>query len=170
MNPWVSSVLFSPVVALVLLGVVVLFSIGLKAVGNVAFRRAGGHSFVVGYLLVAIVVLPFALFLGDFSWEGVLEAWVGLVFVAWLTLAVVLIPLMFVLVLLDHVSIFFMSIVGVVGAIAVQTVLYLMSGSVAREAFTGLRLIDDFVRLAVFFSVIVVAFSVGSRLLRKKSG
>jgi hypothetical protein len=164
MAPWLSAALVSPVVLIALLVVVGTSMVVLRAASARTFRGIGFVRIVGGYFGAVVALVPFGLVMGGFSLGRSFEAWFGLSYLAWLTLAVLIVPAAFILFAHNRCSAVAVIVIGFLSSLPIQGVLYSLSGPMGRETLSGTRLAGDLAWFAVFFAVVGFGFAMGARL------
>lgn len=164
MAPWVSAALVSPSILAALLFAVVGSMLVLRIVSASTFRAIGFMRITAGYLGAIAALIPLALVMGGFSLERSIEAWLGLSYVAWLALALLIVPASFALFARNHCSVFTVIAAGALSALPIQGVLFWLSGPMGRDPLSGARLAEDLVRLVFFLALVGLGFALGARL------
>lgn len=168
MAPWLSAALVSPGVLIALFFVVGASAVVLRAVSARTFRAIGLARIVGGYLGVVAALVPLSVVMGDFSLGKSLEVWLGLSYVAWLALALLIVPATFILFARGRCSAFAVTVVGAASALPIQAVLFWLSGPMGREVLSGVRLAEDLARFVFFLTVVGLGFALGARMPWKK--
>jgi hypothetical protein len=168
MAPWLSAAIFSLPFILCVLGAIAVSILILRLIAPKATAFYGTKGFCVGYLLSAIFLVPFFLFSSK-TVSGSIELWLGGVMASWFGLALVFVPVLFLLKTRIKNILLATAIATVVVAFPLQIFLFWLTAEIEHEGLLSKKFAVDLFFVSILIFVTGFGFVVGLETMRKLS-